>query len=102
MCDCCLNIPRCLKGCLCPCVMFGQQATVINFDDTCCIKGCQCLICWPCLLPGYRHLIRNKHHVKTDCFGDCLTAICCPCCSLIQQEGQLGSDVMSPSRQFMV
>ncbi len=104
LCDCCLNIPKCLKGCVCPCVLFGQHASRLN-QESCCLIGCQCLCCHCCLLPGYRHQIRLKYNLESGC--DCCIPVCCPCCSLIQHDTELNHPHNNqftspgPSSQFM-
>ena len=101
--DCCFDLPLCCKGFCCPCILFGRQAQRLN-QDSCCIKGCQCLCCCTCLMPAYRHKMRLKHKIRQGC-NDCCESIFCPCCTLIQQEQEVRqedfSEVPGPQNQMM-
>lgn len=36
-----------------------------------------------------RMSMREKYGMESNGFGDCMTAFCCPCCELIQEDKEM-------------
>jgi len=90
-------IDTCLITCCCPCVTFGKTHHRLRVDSS--MKGyspvnASCIGWWLgaycCLGPIFqmlqRHDMNEKYGLKSDFAPDCLKAVCCGCCDLIQQE----------------
>ncbi|CAF0861749.1 unnamed protein product [Rotaria sordida] len=84
ICGCCNDIGSCCCAYICcPCFccrVFSRAGE------------CMCtpfLCCWPDALMSLRMKIRTGFRLQGSIFKDCLAAICCPCCLLLQINSEL-------------
>jgi len=92
--DCFSPFSTCFLTCCCPCVTFGRiKARESGEKDPSGINGmcalhCLLLYCGvaPVLQFVNRMSMREKYGMESNGCGDCLTAFCCACCELIQED----------------
>jgi len=95
--DCC----TCLKGCCCPCYLATETEEMLPMlgGSNRCLTCCQYLCCWTCVAPLKRYRIRKLFEIRGWCCIDCCVSNLCPCCSIIQERGELmrraGPDVQA-------
>jgi len=101
LCDCCVDIPGCLFGCVCPCWLFGKNVEHINGKGCCGSCMCYTLCCGPCNHSPIRRKLRLKHNIQGEC-NDFCTVLFCPCCALCQESREIIHQIASsPQRQYM-
>ncbi|KAK2183920.1 hypothetical protein NP493_292g03031 [Ridgeia piscesae] len=94
LCACFSNCGLCVMAYLCPCVLFGRIARHAWLGDDCCFCCC-CSSLWLCGCVGqYAHArthgrIRDTYRLKGSPVGDCLLAVFCGQCLLIQEAQEI-------------
>ncbi|KAF8856014.1 PLAC8-domain-containing protein [Acephala macrosclerotiorum] len=90
----------CLKATFCPCFVYGKtqarmrDPTLAGYErfNTDCMLWCGVQSCcglgWIFNVMS-RSDLRQKFGIQGGGFGDCCTAFCCTCCSMIQNEKEV-------------
>ena len=89
LCDCCVDVGGCLKGCLCPCVVFGKNVEAIKGSECCSHCCCYAVGCGPCNHSPYRRMLRMKYDIPAEPCNDFCVATMCPCCALCQESREI-------------
>ncbi|XP_050231365.1 protein PLANT CADMIUM RESISTANCE 3-like [Mercurialis annua] len=95
ICDCSSDLRTCCMSCLCPCVIFGRVADILDKGKTstatsgalyvilACIAG-------PCLVSApYRSKLRRQYNIEGSRPRDCLVHCFCDPCALAQEYREL-------------
>lgn len=100
--DCCQDCNLCMKGCFCPCCLYGEN--VEKFDASSCF--CNCVL-W-LSLGGYttpieaacrRGAMRARYYIQGSEFEDfCVHLFCFPC-AIIQESQEIRHVFMDVSKQ---
>ncbi|KAI3516649.1 hypothetical protein L1887_15572 [Cichorium endivia] len=96
LCDCCVDIPNCCLTCVCPCIIFGQIAEIVDKGTTSCgVHGVRyalinVLTCCGCLYScTYRTKLRRQQGLPEVPTNDCCVHFCCGPCALCQEYREL-------------
>ena len=94
--SCTDDVGQCLTTWCCPCITFGKNKGAYDNkenDSESCLIFCVLSVVFSIAIPFYRANfrgeIRNKYNIPGTYVGDCFTACCCGCCSLIQEQKEL-------------
>ncbi|CAI0400930.1 unnamed protein product [Linum tenue] len=101
---CCEDPGSCVKTSCCPCITFGQNAVILDRNDTTCFPsgllfcllaqiGVACLYSYP-----YRHRLREQYGLPEQPCGDCILHWCCGPCAVCQEYRELNNRDLNPSK----
>lgn len=90
--ECCTFSNVCLLGCFCPCILFGQMATIEDQGRTPCVAACSVytllysLLLFQCPYSAcYRTKLRDRFAIPGTTCGDHCTHCCCEFCAICQE-----------------
>ncbi|CAN1158454.1 Protein PLANT CADMIUM RESISTANCE 12 [Linum perenne] len=104
LCGCCEDPGSCVKTSCCPCITFGQNAVIVDRNNTSCFGsglvfcmlaniGISCLYSYP-----YRSKLREQYKLPEKPCGDCILHWCCTPCVLCQEYRELKNRGLNPSK----
>ncbi|XP_031491234.1 protein PLANT CADMIUM RESISTANCE 3-like [Nymphaea colorata] len=96
LCDCCDDCNNCCLGCICPCVVFGQIAEIVDKGSSSCATSgalyslINCFMGMGCLYSCfYRSKMRAHFNLEESPCPDWIVHCCCESCALCQEYREL-------------
>ncbi|XP_059167079.1 uncharacterized protein LOC131949280 [Physella acuta] len=86
--SCFRSVSKTVLALCCPCYLFGKLAEATERD--CCCYGFLCLTPASCYVQAIiRQDVRVEQEISGSIWGDFLTVLCCPWCSLVQEAREI-------------